>query len=67
VTAAAALGNGLAQNQGQQPAAKAFGAGLIVTFFFLGFTGTYLLARLWISMAIVRADHLALKLSKKSD
>jgi hypothetical protein len=66
VKAAAALGDGLVRSADpqQQAAGKAFAAGLIVTFLFLGFTGTYLLARVWISMAIVRADHLALKLSK---
>src|SRR5271165_897189 len=54
-----ALGAGLAMPE-QQSAAKAFAGGLIITFLFLGFTGTYLLARLWLTTAIVRADHLAL-------
>ena len=63
--AAAALGAGLTSNHDQQSAsaAKAFAAGLIATFFFLGFTGTYLLARVWLTMAIVRADQLALTLA----
>src|SRR5271166_119111 len=56
-----ALGAGLAMPE-QQSAAKAFAGGLIITFLFLGFTGTYLLARLWLTTAIVRADHLALTL-----
>jgi PASTA domain len=60
--AAHALGAGLASGP-QQPAADAFAAGLIVTFFFLGFISTYLLTRLWISVAIVVADQLALALS----
>jgi len=60
--AAHALGAGLASGP-QQPAAEAFAAGLIVTFFFLGFISTYLLTRLWISVAIVVADQLALALS----
>ena len=60
--AAHALGAGLASGA-QQPAAEAFAAGLIVTFFFLGFISTYLLTRLWISVAIVVADQLALALS----
>jgi hypothetical protein len=63
VQAAAALGAGLTSNHNQQSAAKAFAAGLIATFFFLGFTGTYLLARVWLTMAIVRADQLALTLA----
>jgi hypothetical protein len=61
--AAAALGRGLASTAEQQPTAKAFAAGLIASFFFLGFIGTYLLARVWISIAIVRADQLALTLA----
>jgi hypothetical protein len=62
--AANMLGTGLAGGK-DKSAATAFAAGLIVTFVFLGFTGTYLLARLWISAAIVRADLLTSWLTKK--
>jgi hypothetical protein len=58
-----ALGAGLAMSDGQLPGAKAFAGGLIITFPVLGFTGTYLLARVWLTTAIVRADQLALTLA----
>jgi cytochrome c len=60
-----ALGAGLATEQ--QSAAKAFAGGLIITFLFLGFTGTYLLARAWLTLAIVRADQLALTLAHEAE
>jgi hypothetical protein len=62
VRAAKTLGAGVAGSPSQmnpQPAAEAFAAGLIVTFFFLGLLGTYLLTRIWISAALARADQAA--------
>jgi tetratricopeptide (TPR) repeat protein len=57
------LGAGLNQVQDSKPdpppAEQAFAAGLIVTFFFMGLLGTYLLTRLWISAALARADQTA--------
>jgi Tetratricopeptide repeat len=55
------LGAGLAGSKPENglPAAEAFAAGLIVTFLFLGFLGTYLLTRLWISAALARAEQTA--------
>jgi hypothetical protein len=55
------LGAGLAgwQPRNALPAARAFAVGLIVTFFFLGLLGTYLLTRLWISAALARAEQTA--------
>jgi Ca2+/Na+ antiporter len=50
---------GLTPQTGSLPAGQAFAAGLIVTFFFLGLLGTYLLTRLWISAALARADQAA--------
>ena len=63
--AAKTLGAGL-EVSGNLNQAVAFAAGLIVTFFFLGFTGTYLLTRLWITGAIVLADQLALEIATGS-
>jgi hypothetical protein len=62
VEAVQKLGSGLVGSAPQfasVPAAEAFAAGLIVTFFFLGLLGTYLLTRLWISAALARADQAA--------
>jgi hypothetical protein len=67
VRAASTLGAGLATREAQHPAALAFAAGLIVTFFSLSFTGTYLLTRLWLSVAIVRADRLAYDIHSTSE
>jgi hypothetical protein len=55
------LGSGLADSASKNEfaAAQAFAAGLMVTFFFLGLLGTYLLTRLWISAALARADQAA--------
>ena len=55
------LGSGLADStsKNEYAAAQAFAAGLMVTFFFLGLLGTYLLTRLWISAALARADQAA--------
>jgi hypothetical protein len=64
--AAKTLGAGLEGSGNLHQAAVAFAAGLIVTFFFLGFTGTYLLTRLWITGAIVLADQLALEIATGS-
>jgi beta-lactam-binding protein with PASTA domain len=64
--AAKTLGAGLEGSGNLHQAAVAFAAGLIVTFFFLGFTGTYLLTRLWITGAIVLADQLALEVATGS-
>jgi len=47
--------------------AKAFAEGLIATFFLLGFIGTYLLARAWLTLAIVRAGQLALTLADEAE
>ena len=41
------------------PLSQPVPAGLIVAFFFLGFLGTYLLTRLWISAALARAEQTA--------
>jgi hypothetical protein len=65
LNAADMLGAGLVAKGKDTHAATAFAAGLIVTFLFLGFTGTYLLTRLWISAAIVRADLVTSWLSQK--
>jgi PASTA domain len=67
VVAAKTLGAGLEGCGNLHEAAVAFAAGLIVTFFFLGFTGTYLLTRLWITGAIVLADQLALEIASGSE
>jgi hypothetical protein len=58
VRAVERLGAGLAFHASLE-AAQAFAAGLIVTFFFMGLIGIYLLTRLWISAALARADQLA--------
>jgi hypothetical protein len=59
--ATGALGIGLTSGQ-DSSVAKVFAEGLIATFFLLGFTGTYLLARVWLTLALVRADQLAITL-----
>ena len=62
VRATKQLGAGVAGSPPQTaslPAGEAFAAGLIVTFFFMGLLGTYLLTRLWISAALARADQAA--------